>query len=625
VYIGRAPVDSLEEAYNFVNKTIRYENSTDMDYLKKAVFIGEQPDPFTQTANDKDKITTIVPQYTTTKLYERDGTFNRSLVLANLNNSLHVVNHMGHASPYDLMTLNGAEVYDFRNTGCYFIYTVGCYCGSFDNRWPFEHGHHGEILEDCIGENFTVAEYGAFAFIGNSRYGWYIRGEKEGPDVKYDKSFFQTLSDVKNIGRALQLAKEILYLNEGYIFRWTYFTKNLLGDPETSVAVNISAPIAYFTPPAEYLLEIPTINMRTLELQLNGTARRGNVEGSTFSHYVIEYGRGIFPDSWSIDNITLINNGEEEITNGLLGFWNVTHLDDGVYTLRLTVYDNFGKVGQDWFVFRYWRRFHEDINIKSNDEFTAENGVTGGSGTEDDPYIIESWDLGGIWIQDTTAFFVIRDCFMFGRDAVYLWKVENGIVQNCTLEAKDDFARFAFDISNSENLLIEYCNISKYHWGAFYLSSSGNNIIHTCNLLGMDEFYDEDYGFSLVGYSAGNKIYHNNVINFGKGAWTYRSVSNQWDDGEGKGNYWDDYKGIDILPPWGIGDIPYIISSYNKDRYPLMGPYPNPHSNNQVTQQSHQSQPNSQQSSQQSPCSSSSQLIIITKQSQSTQGSPGNS
>ena len=42
-----------------------------------------------------------------------------------------------------------------------------------------------------------------------------------------------------------------------------------------------------------------------------------------------------------------------------------------------------------------------------------------------------------------------------------------------------------------------------------------------------------------------------------------------------KGNYRDDYKGLDILPPYGIGDIPYTIppdSLYDKDRFPFMEP-----------------------------------------------------
>ena len=58
------------------------------------------------------------------------------------------------------------------------------------------------------------------------------------------------------------------------------------------------------------------------------------------------------------------------------------------------------------------------IYIFGDEGFTWENGVIGGSGTPDDPYIIEGWvidTLGydyGIYIDHTTAHFVLRDCIV---------------------------------------------------------------------------------------------------------------------------------------------------------------------------------------------------------------------
>jgi hypothetical protein len=57
---------------------------------------------------------------------------------------------------------------------------------------------------------------------------------------------------------------------------------------------------------------------------------------------------------------------------------------------------------------------------------------------------------------------------------------------------------------------------------------------------------------------------------------------NVWDDGyPSGGNYWSDYKGIDVKSgpnqdqprSDGIGDTPYVIDANNQDRYPLMNPY----------------------------------------------------
>jgi nitrous oxidase accessory protein len=74
-----------------------------------------------------------------------------------------------------------------------------------------------------------------------------------------------------------------------------------------------------------------------------------------------------------------------------------------------------------------------------------------------------------------------------------------------------------------------------------------------------------------------NIFYYNNFVDNG-GIITRNAEdrgSNTWDDGNGMGNYWDDYLGWD-LDHDGIGDIPYRIppsSAGNKDNYPLMNLY----------------------------------------------------
>jgi len=84
---------------------------------------------------------------------------------------------------------------------------------------------------------------------------------------------------------------------------------------------------------------------------------------------------------------------------------------------------------------------HLPIYIEGNDDFTSENGVTGGSGTEDDPYIIENWIivgnasyLWGIYIEDSTVHFIIRNCSISGFNrysAIELFNVRNGkLIEN---------------------------------------------------------------------------------------------------------------------------------------------------------------------------------------------------
>lgn len=71
-----------------------------------------------------------------------------------------------------------------------------------------------------------------------------------------------------------------------------------------------------------------------------------------------------------------------------------------------------------------------------------------------------------------------------------------------------------------------------------------------------------------------NYIYHNNIYDNQNrvSSWEY----NKWyKDRRSGGNYWGKYKGFDVLPPFGIGDTPFIIWGWIRDKYPLMEPYEN--------------------------------------------------
>ena len=57
------------------------------------------------------------------------------------------------------------------------------------------------------------------------------------------------------------------------------------------------------------------------------------------------------------------------------------------------------------------------IFIEGDDNFTAANGVVAGSGTAEDPYVIENWAIDasgahGIHIKNTTSYFVVRNCLV---------------------------------------------------------------------------------------------------------------------------------------------------------------------------------------------------------------------
>ena len=79
-------------------------------------------------------------------------------------------------------------------------------------------------------------------------------------------------------------------------------------------------------------------------------------------------------------------------------------------------------------------------------------------------------------------------------------------------------------------------------------------------------------GVNVFDISSYNHFYHNNFLRNNQNA--YDPADNFWDNGNEEGNYWDDYKGVDLFPRDGIGDMPYDIpGGDNKDWYPLMKPY----------------------------------------------------
>jgi len=197
-----------------------------------------------------------------------------------------------------------------------------------------------------------------------------------------------------------------------------------------------------------------------------------------------------------------------------------------------------GQVGGGGFL---WWGAHEPIYIYGDDDFTIANGVMSGSGTAGDPYIIEGWRIEapnadyGIYIDHTSAHFIIRDCVIERARlaGIYLNSVRNGRIEGVQISLSDTAV---YLLNSHENYLTE-------------------SVIADCR-----------YGVVSAGDSRGNYIVGNSFIGNGlngrdPGEWNF------WYDERG-GNYWSDYTGADADGD-GIGDEPYHPLS---DACPLIDP-----------------------------------------------------
>ncbi len=205
---------------------------------------------------------------------------------------------------------------------------------------------------------------------------------------------------------------------------------------------------------------------------------------------------------------------------------------------------------------------HDPIRIIGNANFTMQNGVTRGSGTVNDPYIIEGWDIfvpivlrkgmvdnEGIRIANTNVNFVIKDVRIYGErgaleygggsySGVLLSEVQNGEISSTTIENGFFWGiqTSLYEGSIRDNIISEsYCGIYIYKSAGIEIKKNiitkngdGIEVSYTnSSRIFENKIMNNTVGIKLT-ESSMNRIYNNNVTfnNDGIAIYDIRSSEN---------------------------------------------------------------------------------------------------
>jgi len=236
LYVGRAPVNTADQAVTFVTKTLFWEREMPADHSERVLMLGGSSGYYElfpedgQGAVNKEAIGAdfVPPNILAYYLcgpesgsswygtWDCDGELNRQTAISQFNDGYLFVNHQDHSNEYEIGTgtvtgggtMNRSDMDDLSNGPLYSVlFTLGCSAGAFDY--------------DCSLEHFVRNPHGGGPMaIGNSRTGYWDQNAQD--RVLVSALYVYGL----NLGQAAALTK-ITAFNLYY-----RYIQNTLGDPE---------------------------------------------------------------------------------------------------------------------------------------------------------------------------------------------------------------------------------------------------------------------------------------------------------------------------------------------------------------------------------------------------------
>jgi parallel beta-helix repeat protein len=266
---------------------------------------------------------------------------------------------------------------------------------------------------------------------------------------------------------------------------------------------------------------------------------------------------------------------------------------------------------------------HDPIYIIGNAAFNSTNGVVRGDGTQDDPYVIDGWEVNasnagfaGLMVWYTDAYFVVEDMWIHSgghlTEGIDLSNCEHAILSRNTIEGNGGGVGVyqCRDVIVSDNTLrqngcagiwIGECENTSVYSNYVFDNSVGVDIWHGHNVTvtrnnissndhGINATNDPTEGLPVLVWN--NNIWWNTeqahmfedyiVWPVGRVCWNaaYPQGGNFWSGYGGS----DQYSGLhqDVLGSDGIGDTEYRFGMdfwgepgyYDYDCFPLVGPLP---------------------------------------------------
>jgi hypothetical protein len=319
VAVGRAPVDNTTQAQAFVDKVIAYEqmNKPDVGSNKRVCFhqsrvqSGNSPDSRCLAWNCDDW---IPGDYTIDYLFEENQTITKTVWRNAFNAGPIVVVHIGHGNTtlyhinYELggtVNWTTSDCPSFANTFFPWTTSVACISGEF-------------TASDCLAEEYVKASSGAIGAIYNDNYGWFstlnacqYSGEFCEMEVRACWSDgYEKLGELRDRSRWYLAGSA----SSNSTYRWCYYERNLMGDPETPcLTTRTSGP-----PPDTVTITNPS----------NGATVSGTVT------ITVSY-------TGNIDEVRFYIDGVHKYTDTAAPFqwnWDTTLETDGSHTIRVDGY-----------------------------------------------------------------------------------------------------------------------------------------------------------------------------------------------------------------------------------------------------------------------------------------------